>query len=200
MAMDQKGFVVWFTGLSGSGKSTIARLVAEEIGLRRDRVELLSGNAFRRSLSSGLGFSREDRVTNVRRIGYVAKLLARNDVAVVTTTISPYRAIRDECRVVIGPGFIEVYVECPLEVCEQRDTKGLYARARRGEISDFTGINDEYEPPLNPEVTCRTAFESPDESAARVVAYLERSGWIPRRERLSDEDLVRERLRGLNTA
>lgn len=198
--MVQKGFVVWFTGLSGSGKSTIAKRVADEIRLRRDRVELLSGTAFRRSLSSGLGFSTDDRVANVRRICYVAKLLARNDVAVVTTTISPYRSIRDECREVIGDGFVEVFVDCPLEVCEQRDTKGLYARARRGEIPDFTGIDDAYEPPLDPEVTCRTAFESPEESAARVIGYLERAGWIPARAALADEALVRERLRGLSTA
>jgi adenylylsulfate kinase len=200
MVMVQKGFVVWFTGLSGSGKSTIARRVADETRLRRERVELLSGSAFRRSLSSGLGFTTEDRVTNVRRIGYVARLLAGNDVAVVTTTISPYRAIRDECREVIGDGFIEVYVECPLEVCEQRDTKGLYAKARRGAIRDFTGVDDAYVPPLDPEVTCRTAFESPEESAARVIAYLERAGWIPTRETPPDEALVRERLRGLGTA
>lgn len=193
--------MVWFTGLSGSGKSTIARRVADEILTRRDRVELLSGSGFRRNISSGLGFSREDRVSNVRRIGYVAKLLARNDVAVVTTSISPYRWVRDECRAAIGDGFIEVYVDCPIEVCEQRDPKGLYTKARRGEIGDFTGISDPYEPPLDPEVTCRTAIESVEESAARVITYLETAGWIPTTvESLADEALVRERLRGLGTA
>ncbi|MGH7501726.1 MAG: adenylyl-sulfate kinase [Longimicrobiales bacterium] len=198
---NHKGFVVWFTGLSGSGKSTIARRVADEIALRRDRVELLSGSGFRRNISSGLGYSREDRIANVRRIGYVAKLLARNDVAVVTTSISPYRSVRDECRQAIGEGFIEVFVDCPVAICEQRDPKGLYAKARSGEIDDFTGINDPYEPPLDPEVTCQTAFETPEESAVRVIAYLDGAGWIPEpADALAEEALVRERLRGLGTA
>jgi adenylylsulfate kinase len=195
--MDRQGFTVWFTGLSASGKSTIARLVTDEIRSRRDRVELLSGSEFRRNISSGLGFSREDRIANMRRIGYVARLLTRNGVAVVTTSISPYRSVRDECRRAIG-AFIEVFVDCPAEICEVRDTKGLYARARRGELLDFTGVSEPYEPPLDPEVTCRTATETAEQCAARVIAYLENAGWIPPAQSTRREEaLVRERLRGL---
>ncbi|MGH7504843.1 MAG: adenylyl-sulfate kinase [Longimicrobiales bacterium] len=196
--LGSSGFTVWFTGLAGSGKSTIARLVADELRQRVGRVELLSGSEFRQNLSQGLGFSREDRVANIRRIGYVAKLLTRNGVAVVTTSISPYRAARDECRQMIGR-FVEVYVECPLEVCEERDTKGLYERARRGEITSFSGINDPYEPPLQPEVLCRTAEESPAACAERVITHLEERGWIPehRTETPTDAEIVRSQLRAL---
>jgi len=192
------GFTVWFTGLASSGKSTIARLVADELRKRLAAVELLSGSEFRQNLSHGLGYSREDRIANIRRIGYVAKLLTRNGVAVVTTSISPYRAIRDECRRMIGR-FVEVYVDCPIDVCEARDTKGLYQRARRGEIESFTGISDPYEPPLEPEVVCRSAEESPQECAARVIAYLESVGWIPERdsETPPDAEAVRTQLRSL---
>src|SRR5919106_5057978 len=147
--MERAGFTVWFTGLSGSGKSTIARLVTENLRNRGLKVELLSGSEFRQNISQGLGFSPEDRAANVRRIGYVAKLLTRNGVAVVTTAISPHRDIRDECRSMIGT-FVEVYVECPIEVCEVRDTKGLYAAAKRGEIREFSGVTEAYEPPPAP--------------------------------------------------
>jgi adenylylsulfate kinase len=190
------GFTVWFTGLSASGKSTIARLVADELRGRVGRVELLSGSEFRQNLSQGLGFSREDRIANIRRIGYVAKLLTRNGVAVVTTSISPYRAARDECRQMIGR-FVEVYVECPLDVCEARDTKGLYGRARRGAITSFTGISDPYEAPVHAEVVCHTANEAPAECAARVIAYLEVRGWIPeqRAETPTEAEFVRSQLR-----
>ena len=199
--MDEQGFTVWFTGLSGSGKSTIARRVADLLRRRRSRVELLSGAEFRRNISHGLGFSREDRITNVRRIGYVARLLTRNGVAVVTTSISPYRATRDECRRMIG-AFVEVFVDCPPEVCEQRDTKGLWARARTGELRDFTGVTELYEPPVAPEVVCHSAEESPDESAARVIAWLEAAGWLARdgARSTSDTELVKAQLRALGEA
>lgn len=198
--MEEQGFTVWFTGLSGSGKSTIARAVAAELRRRRPRVELLSGAEFRRNLSHGLGFTREDRIANVRRIGYVARLLTRNGVAVVTTSISPYRETRDECRRMIG-AFVEVYVDCPPEICEARDTKGLWARARAGEIRDFTGVTEDHEPPLNPEVVCRTAAESAQLCAARVVSWLEDAGWIARDgDGGADTEAVRARLRALGQA
>ncbi|MCI0435215.1 MAG: adenylyl-sulfate kinase [Gemmatimonadetes bacterium] len=197
--METRGFTVWFTGLSGSGKSTIARLVADEIRRRRSRVELLSGSEFRRNLSQGLGFSPEDRMANVRRIGYVARLLTRNGVAVVTTTVSPDRAVRDECRAAIGQ-FIEVWVDCPPEVCERRDRKGLWARARRGELSHFAGIADAYEPPLAAEVVCRTAHETAEQCAAKVITHLEEAGWIPPTSAVGDEPIVRQRLRDLGYA
>lgn len=192
------GFTVWFTGLAASGKSTIARLVADELRRRLTAVELLSGGEFRQNLSQGLGYSQEDRTANIRRIGYVAKLLTRNGVAVVTTSISPYRGVRDECRRMIGR-FVEVYVDCPIEVCEARDMKDVYGRARRGELPSFTGISDPYEPPLQPEVVCRSAEETAEESAARVVAYLEAVGWIPERraETPPDTEAVRSQLRAL---
>jgi adenylylsulfate kinase len=195
------GFTVWFTGLAASGKSTIARLVADELRHRLAAVELLSGGEFRQNLSQGLGYSAEDRSANIRRIGYVAKLLTRNGVAVVTTSISPYRAIRDECRRMIGR-FVEVYVDCPIDVCQARDTKGNYARALRGEIAAFTGISDPYEPPLQPDVVCRSAEESPQECAARVLTHLEALGWIPERgaETLPEEEIVRSQLRSLFNA
>jgi len=198
--MEDQGFTVWFTGLSGSGKSTIARRVADEIRRRRSRVELLSGSEFRRNLSQGLGFSPEDRMANVRRIGYVARLLTRNGVAVVTTAISPDRAVREECREAIGR-FMEVFVDCPPEVCEQRDTKGLWALARRGELAHFAGITGEYEPPRNADVVCRSATETPEHCADRVIAWLERAGWIPpAASAIGDEEMVRERLRDLGHA
>jgi adenylyl-sulfate kinase len=199
--MSDRGFTVWFTGLSGSGKSTIALRVAELLRARRSRVELLSGSEFRRNVSHGLGFSREDRISNVRRIGYVARLLTRNGVAVVTTSISPYRETRDECRRMIG-AFVEVWVDCPSAVCEQRDRKGLWARARAGEILDFTGVTEAYEPPTAPEVVCHSAEESPDRSAARVIEWLERAGWIaPSGEPAPREtEMVKARLRELGEA
>ena len=166
------GYCLWFTGLSGAGKSTIANLVVAELVARGHRVELLDGDEVREHLSKGLGFSKEDRDTNIRRIGWVAKVLARNGVVAVTAAISPYRELRDEMRTWID-NFIEIYVATPFEVCEDRDVKGLYAKARTGEIAQFTGLNDPYEPPLNPEIRVETDGHTPQESAAEVVDWLE---------------------------
>jgi len=170
--MAQAGCCVWFTGLSGAGKSTIADIVVAELKARGRYVELLDGDAVREHLSKGLGFSKEDRDTNIRRIGFVASLLARNGVVAVTAAISPYRELRDEVRSTID-NFIEVYIATPFEVCEDRDVKGLYAKARSGEIPQFTGLNDPYEPPLNPEITVQTEGHTVEESAATVVDWLE---------------------------
>jgi adenylylsulfate kinase len=169
------GFCLWFTGLSGSGKSTVAGLVASELRRRGHRVELLDGDEVRENLSAGLGFSKADRDTNIRRIGWVAGLLARNGVVAVTAAISPYRSVRDEVRAHIEH-FVEVFVDTPIEVCEQRDVKGLYSRARAGEIPEFTGVSDPYEPPAAPEVRITTHDRDPAASAAPVVAYLEDVG------------------------
>lgn len=170
--MEHKGFTVWLTGLSGAGKSTIAEVVAAELRERGFKVEVLDGDVVRTNLSKGLGFSKEDRDTNIRRIAFVAHLLSRNNVVAITAAISPYRAIRDEARAMIG-NFVEVFADAPLEVCEARDTKGLYAKARAGELKGFTGVDDPYEPPLSPEVVCRTDQESLDESLAKVMTKLE---------------------------
>jgi adenylylsulfate kinase len=169
--MDQSGCCVWFTGLSGAGKSTIADILVEELKERGRRVELLDGDEVREHLSKGLGFSKIDRDTNILRIGFVASLLARNGVVAVTAAISPYRAIRDEVRGWID-NFVEVHVATSLEDCEARDVKGLYAKARAGEIPEFTGVSDPYEPPLHPELRIETAGRSPAESAAEVLTYL----------------------------
>lgn len=169
---DDVGFCLWFTGLSGAGKSTIANVVVAELIARGHRVELLDGDEVREHLSKGLSFSKEDRDINIRRIGWVAKVLARNGVVAVTAAISPYRDLRDEVRSTID-NFIEVYIATPFEVCEDRDVKGLYAKARSGEIPQFTGLNDPYEPPLDPEITVQTEGHTPEESATAVVDWLE---------------------------
>jgi adenylylsulfate kinase len=167
----ERGAAIWFTGLSGSGKTTIAHHVEEKLLESGIPVEILDGDVVRENLSKGLGFSKEDRDVNIRRIAFVAHLLQRNGVFVITAAISPYRAIREEARAMIKD-FIEVYAEAPLEVCEQRDVKGLYAKARAGEIKGFTGIDDPYEPPPGPEVTCRTNRETVEESAQKVLDKL----------------------------
>ncbi len=165
------GFTLWFTGLSGAGKSTLAAAVSAELRGRGIPVEVLDGDEVRQNLSKGLGFSREDRDTNIRRIGYVARLLARNGVAVITAAISPYRAIRDEVREEIG-AFVEVYVKASLDECIRRDTKGLYRRALAGEIPQFTGVSDPYEEPLAPELVIDTEREEVADSASRVLDRL----------------------------
>lgn len=171
------GFTLWFTGLSGAGKSTIAAIVARELRARGHRVEILDGDEIREHLSRDLGFSREDRDTNIRRIGYVAKLLSRNGVVAIAAAISPYRQTREEVRASIDR-FVEVYVNTPLEVCIQRDVKGLYKKALAGQIQQFTGISDPYEPPLNPEIEINTVGQTPEESAAQIIAYLEQHGYL----------------------
>jgi adenylylsulfate kinase len=173
----ESGFVVWFTGLSAAGKSTLAHRLEWLLRQRGLKVEVLDGDAVRTNLSKGLGFSKEDRDANIRRIGFVCKLLARKGVAAIAAAISPYREVRDEVRREIGD-FVEVYVKCPMEVLMGRDAKGLYARALRGEIPNFTGISDPYEEPLNPEVTLETDKQSVEESLATLVTNLEELGYL----------------------
>ncbi len=166
------GFTLWFTGLSGSGKSTISHIVAERLRAAGRRVELLDGDIVRTNLSQGLGFSKEDRDTNVRRIGFVCELLSRNGVIAVVAAISPYRAVREEVRSRIET-FVEVYVECPLEVLAERDVKGLYKQAMAGLIPHFTGVSDPYEPPVNPDLLVRSDRETVETSVERVCRMLE---------------------------
>ena len=165
------GLTVWFTGLSSSGKTTLSRAVFDLLTQGGKRTEMLDGDTIRRELCKDLGFTKQDRDENIRRIGFVANLLTRNGVIVLVSAISPYREIRQEMRNRIGR-FLEVYVNAPLAVCEQRDVKGLYRRARAGELKCFTGIDDPYEPPLHAEVVCRTDKESVEESARKVLAAI----------------------------
>ncbi len=187
-----RGFVVWFTGLSGAGKSTLAELLKVELEARGRHVEVLDGDEVRNHLSKGLGFSKEDRDTNIRRIGYAARLVARSGGVAITAAISPYREVRDEVRAQ-APGFFEVYVCCSIEELACRDVKGLYAKALRGEIANFTGVSDPYEAPLNPEVVVDSEAESVQQSFGRIVAQLERSGHLSpgARESLADPEAAR---------
>lgn len=178
--MQQRGVTVWFTGLSGAGKTTICQALEQELRTQGYHIEVLDGDVIRENLTKGLGFSKADRDENIRRIGFVAQLLTRNGVIVLVSAISPYRAIREEVRQKVGD-FVEVYVSAPLDVCEKRDVKGLYKRARAGEIKNFTGIDDPYEPPLNPEVNCRTDQEALEESLAKVWQKLEELGCVTNR-------------------
>lgn len=171
-------FTVWLTGVPCSGKSTLARLVEGKIRQRGFPVIVLDGDEVRTWLTAGLGYSREDREENIRRIAHLAMFQNRAGVATITAAISPYRRTREDARRMIGR-FVEVYVDCPLEVCEQRDVKGLYKRARSGEIQRFTGVSDPYEPPLAPEVVVKTDRESPEECAARIVERIEELGYLP---------------------
>jgi adenylyl-sulfate kinase len=177
----ERGFTLWFTGLSGAGKSTITDRLTGIIRERRGQIEVLDGDVVRTNLSKGLGFSKEDRDIHIRRIGFVAHLLTRNGVPVITAAISPYRAVRDEVREMIGANFIEVFVDCPLDVLVQRDVKGLYAKALRGEIANFTGVNDPYEAPPQAEIVVNTDRETVEESTAKVVTYLEDKGYLPKK-------------------
>ena len=179
--MSERGIVLWFTGLSGAGKSTLAGRLAPVLAARGRRVEVLDGDEVRTHLSKGLGFSKEDRDTNIRRIGYVARLLARNGVAVVAAAISPYAAVRDEVRADLAAepaDFVEIHVDCAIEELTRRDVKGLYERALRGEIANFTGVSDPYEAPANPEVRVDSGAQSEEESLAAIVAHLEARGLI----------------------
>lgn len=166
-----KGFVLWFTGLSGAGKSTISNQLVELLQSQQCKVELLDGDEVRTNLSKGLGFSKEDRDTNIRRIGYVCNLLARNGVIAISAAISPYRTVREEVRKSTSH-FVEVFVDCSLEECIRRDVKGLYAKALSGEIPQFTGVSDPYEPPLSPEIVVNTAEETLAESVNKILNYL----------------------------
>jgi adenylyl-sulfate kinase len=173
------GFTLWFTGLSGAGKSTLANLLADELRNRGHRVEILDGDEVRTNLSKGLGFSKEDRDTNIRRIGWVCRLLARNGVIAISAAISPYRDIRDEVRA-MHDKFFEVFVKCPISTLAERDVKGLYKKALAGEIKNFTGVSDPYEEPLTPELVVETDRENPAESLARLLATLENQRFINR--------------------
>jgi adenylylsulfate kinase len=176
---NDNGFCLWFTGLSGAGKTTISKQLEDELRSRRKRLEILDGDVVRENLSKGLGFSKEDRDTNIRRIAFVADLLSRNGVPVITAAISPYKEIRDEAHELMGDRFIEVYIEASVDACAERDVKGLYAKAFAGEIKEFTGVSDPYEAPENPHVVCHTEEETPQESAQKLLDYLEQRGLIP---------------------
>lgn len=179
---NSKGFTLWLTGLSGAGKTTLAALVATELRARGASVEVLDGDEVRTNLSKGLGFSKEDRDTNIRRIGYVCRLLSRNGVGAVSAAISPYSAIRDEVRRAVeqdGAEFIEVFVKWPIAVLAERDVKGLYKKALAGEIKGFTGVSDPYEEPLAPDVVVETDRETIEESTGKIIRELEQRGLIP---------------------
>ncbi len=170
----RRGFCLWFTGLSGSGKSTTAQRVAELLEARGRTVSMLDGDVVRTHLSRGLGFSREDRDENVRRVGFVAGEVVRHGGIAVCALVSPYRATRDEVRARIrSPSFVEIFVDTPLEVCAERDVKGLYAGSERGDVAALTGVSDPYEPPLSPELRLETVGRTVDENAREVLRYLE---------------------------
>ena len=174
------GATIWFTGLSGAGKTTIADLVAAELQRRGQPVEIMDGDVVRTHLSKGLGFSKEDRDENIRRIGFVCNLLSKHGVFAIAAAISPYREIRDEVRAAANGKFFEIFVSTPVEECAKRDVKGLYAKAFAGEIKNFTGVSDPYEAPENPELTIATTDESPEQSARRVIEALEARGFLER--------------------
>ncbi len=178
-----QGFVLWFTGLSGSGKSTVTNVLVPALKDRGVKIEVLDGDIVRTNLSKGLGFSKEDRDINILRVGFVANLLARNGLAACCACISPYAAIRNKVRGQVegdGGRFIEIFMDTPLETCEERDVKGLYKKARAGEIKQFTGIDDPYEEPENPEIRLVTSGKTPEESARKILDYLEGEGLIPK--------------------
>lgn len=196
-----KGFTLWFTGLPCSGKSTLAKAAEETLLERGMKVEVLDGDVVRMNLSKGLGYSKEDRDTNIKRIGFVCHLLTRNDVVAIAAAIAPYREIRDFNRKLIGR-LVEVYAKCPLEVCRQRDIKGMYAKADRGEIKSFTGVSDPYEEPTDPEVIVETDKETVEESLAKVIRTLELMGYIPASEAgevytEEEEEKIKARLKDL---
>ena len=178
MSATDPGFTLWFTGLSGAGKSTLAQVVRHELVARGRRVEILDGDDVRANLSSGLGFSKEDRDTNIRRIGYVARLLSRNGVVAIAAAISPYRDVRNEVRRAHEATFVEAFVDCPVDELIRRDRKGLYARALVGDIEHFTGISDPYEPPLAPDIHIHSDRETIDASRAKILDWLETKGLL----------------------
>jgi adenylylsulfate kinase len=174
-----EGVTLWFTGLPCSGKSTVSSLVAEQLRKWGSRVELLDGDIVRQNLTKGLGFSKEDRDENIRRIGFVCHLLTRNGVVAISAAISPYRLLREDVRRLIG-SFLEIHVKCPLAVCIQRDVKGMYKKALAGELPRFTGVSDPYEEPLNPDLVLFTDRETPEESAQKVLSLLVASDYLPK--------------------
>lgn len=177
----RKGFTLWFTGLSGAGKSTLSAPIAALLREHGYGVEVLDGDVVRTHLSKGLSFSKEDRDTNIRRIGWVAKTLSQHGVVAITAAISPYRDVRNEVRAWVeeaGAGFVEVYVKCPIDVLAERDVKGLYRKALAGEIKNFTGVSDPYEEPLNPEVVVDSSIETVDQSVQKIVAKLTELGYL----------------------
>ncbi len=182
-----RGFTIWFTGLSGAGKSTLSALLDTELRRRGRKVEVLDGDVVRTNLSKGLGFSREDRDTNIRRIAFVCQLLTRNGVACISAAISPYRGTREEARKLIGD-FVEVYVRCPIPELVRRDVKGLYAKALKGEIQHFTGISDPYEEPEHPDVVVDSGAETVQQSLQRILKHLELRGYVSESREADDED------------
>lgn len=196
-----RGFTLWFTGLSGSGKTTLSRQIEEILLERGLKVEVLDGDVIRTNLSKGLGFSKEDRDTNIRRIGFVCNLLTRNDVVAIAAAISPYREIRDENRKLIG-SYVEVFCKCPLDTLKERDPKGLYKKVAAGEIKNFTGVDDPYDDPVDPEVLVETDKESEEESVAKIIKTLEILNYIPtsgteEEYTEEEEEKIKERLRSL---
>ena len=177
MAHLLRGVTIWFTGLPSSGKSTIARLLERQFRKWNLKTELLDGDVIRTHLSKGLGFSKEDRDINIKRLAFVCQLLTRNDVAAIASAISPYRESRDQARRMIG-NFVEVYVKTSLQECEKRDVKGLYQKARSGELKGMTGVDDPYEAPLRPDVICETLKESPEQSLEKVIQKLEALAYL----------------------
>jgi adenylyl-sulfate kinase len=196
-----KGFTLWFTGMSGAGKTTLSRMVEGALLERGLKVEVLDGDVIRKNFSQGLGFSKEDRDINIRRIGFVCHLLTRNDVVAVAAAISPYQAVRTENRNLIK-SYVEVYCKCPLDVLKKRDPKGLYKKAARGEIKQFTGIDDPYEEPTDAEIVLETDIETPEQSMNKIIRTLELMGYIPPsglEDEYTDEEeeKIKERLRSL---
>jgi len=191
--MANVGFTIWFTGLSGAGKSTLSEIIEKRLQARGRNVEILDGDVVRTHLSKGLGFSREDRDTNIKRIAFVCSLLTRNGVICISAAIAPYREAREWARNEIS-NFVEVYVKCPLEVCRERDVKGLYKLVDEGKIKNFTGVDDPYEEPLNPELVVETDKESIEESVQRIFAKLEELGYLDPQE---ESEQVTDRLTAL---
>ncbi|HEX6481729.1 MAG TPA: adenylyl-sulfate kinase [Ktedonobacteraceae bacterium] len=195
--MANTGFTIWFTGLSGAGKSTLSEIIEKRLHDRGRNVEVLDGDVVRTHLSKGLGFSREDRDTNIKRIAFVCSLLTRNGVVCISAAIAPYREARDWARKEIG-NFVEIYVKCPIEVCRQRDVKGLYKLVDEGKLKGFTGVDDPYEEPENPELVIETDKETVEESVARIFAKLEELGYLEPEEMPEEEArVVTDRLTAL---
>jgi sulfate adenylyltransferase len=182
----KQGVCLWFTGFSGAGKSTIAEITTALLASYGRRVTLLDGDIVRTHLSAGLGFDKNGRDLNVRRIGFVASEIVRHGGAAICAAISPYQATRAEVRKMIGDNFVEIFVDTPLDVCEKRDAKGMYAKAKRGEIKDFTGVDDVYEPPVQPEITLDTIIRSAQENARKIINYLVKNGFVRDIDNFSD--------------